>query len=987
MKLNRLALPSPPAIVGYGAAVLSVAAALGLIRWMETVQLPAAHVSLFLCAVMFSAWFGGARPGLVAIALSALALAYFFLRPTYSLAVEPAELPRLVLYVLSALFVGSLSAAQRSAAQSLRHARDDQQKALDGLTRVNEALQAENRERRRAEEKLREQAGLLDLTHDTVFVRDINDVITYWNRGAEERYGWTREEALDKVSHQLTQTVFPAPLAEINAELHRTGRWEGELIHTKRDGTEVVVASRWSLQRDERGRPVTILETNNDITERKRWRSLTEALPQLVWAATPDGACDYFSTQWTEYTGVAETDLLGWRWMEVLHPDDRENTRRLWGDSVAGRRDYDVEYRVRRHDGAYGWFKTRGTPIRDSEGRIIKWFGTCTDITDQKRAEQALYRSEQELRRARDQLEMKVAERTAELTRTNERLQAENRERERAEEKLREQAGLLDLTHDTVFVRDMDDVITYWNRGAEERYGWKSEEAIGQVSHQLLQTIFPEPQVFPDPLEEIMATLFHTGGWDGELVHAKRDGTRVTVASRWALQRDAAGRPVEILETNNDITERKRAERALEQALRESEERRRAAEALAQVGRVLTERLDVTVVFRRIVENLHELFAADVASVLRHEPSGELLLLLTIGESSDANGLSILPPGHGVAGLAVRERRPVVTADLAADPRFTYTPELRASVAAKPWRAVLAVPLIAADRVLGVLAVRRTQPFDEQAVSLAQAFADQAVIALENARLYQQVSAAYEDLARTQEELRRVGRATTLGALAASIAHEVNQPLGAVVTSAASCSRWLAGEPPDLEKARRALDRIVRDGQRASEVIVRIRALVTRRPPRTDPVDINESVRDVLPLARGEMERSGVVLRTRFAQDLPLVPGDRVQLQQVILNLIVNGIEAMSDVADRPRELVVSSAAHGSRGVVVEVHDSGSGLDPERADQLFEAFYSTKPEGTGMGLTISRSIVEAHGGRLWATANAPHGAVFRFSLPAEEDAP
>jgi len=150
----------------------------------------------------------------------------------------------------------------------------------------------------------------------------------------------------------------------------------------------------------------------------QRWRSLTEALPQLVWSATPDGACDYFSTQWTEYTGVAENGLLGWRWMDVLHPDDRQSTRLFWTDSVAGRRAYDVEYRVRRHDGTYGWFKTRGVPIRDSKGDIVKWFGSCTDITDGKRAEEALRQREQELRKAGNELEKKVAERTDELRRS-----------------------------------------------------------------------------------------------------------------------------------------------------------------------------------------------------------------------------------------------------------------------------------------------------------------------------------------------------------------------------------------------------------------------------------------------------------------------------------------------------------------------------------------------------------------------------------------
>jgi PAS domain S-box-containing protein len=289
----------------------------------------------------------------------------------------------------------------------------------------------------------------------------------------------------------------------------------------------------------------------------QRWHGLTEALPQLVWGATSDGACDYFSTQWTEYTGVPETELLGWQWMKVLHPDDREPIRKFWMDSVAGRVPYDVEYRVQRKDGVYGWFKTRGVPIRDEKGNIEKWFGTCTDITDRKQAEASLQDSESELRKARDELEARVAERTADLSRSNEQLRIEITERERAEGSLREQASLLDLTHDTILVRDMNDIITYWNRGAEEMYGWKREEALGQVTHQLLQTAFPAD------LTEINAELLGTGRWSGELIHTKRDGTKTVAASRWSLQRDDQGRPIATLETNNDITERKEGEEAL----------------------------------------------------------------------------------------------------------------------------------------------------------------------------------------------------------------------------------------------------------------------------------------------------------------------------------------------------------------------------------------------------------------------------------------
>src|SRR3989454_5260563 len=269
LKFTPLSRPKSPAILAYGVAVVTVVAALIAVWAMETVWQSAAHSSLFLCAVMFSAWFGGVGPGLLAVALSVLAFDYFFLPPIHSLALEIAQLPRLIVFALSALLVGSLSAAQRRAADSLRHARDNLQQTLEALQRTNTSLTVENAERTRAEDTLREQARLLDLTHDTIFVRDMNDVITYWNRGARELYGWTAADAVGSIPHRLMQTVFPAPLEQIRAELLGAGRWEGELVETRGDGRRVVVASRWSLQRDEEGRPRAILETNNDITKRK----------------------------------------------------------------------------------------------------------------------------------------------------------------------------------------------------------------------------------------------------------------------------------------------------------------------------------------------------------------------------------------------------------------------------------------------------------------------------------------------------------------------------------------------------------------------------------------------------------------------------------------------------------------------------------------------------------------------------------------------
>jgi signal transduction histidine kinase len=243
-----------------------------------------------------------------------------------------------------------------------------------------------------------------------------------------------------------------------------------------------------------------------------------------------------------------------------------------------------------------------------------------------------------------------------------------------------------------------------------------------------------------------------------------------------------------------------------------------------------------------------------------------------------------------------------------------------------------------------------------------------------------QLMQASEALHEAHAELAHINRVTAMGQLAASIIHEVNQPLTAMITNADVGLRWLDRQPPNVDEARQALDCIINDGKRASDFIGQIRALIKKEPPRKDDVEINKAILEVIALTRGELMKNGVSVQTQLAEGLPLIQGDRVQLQQVILNLILNAVQAMRGVAERLRELLISTEQEASGAVLVKVRDSGPGFSPESFDRLFDAFYTTKPEGMGMGLSICRSIVDAHGGRIWASLTAGLGAVVQFSL-------
>lgn len=486
-----------------------------------------------------------------------------------------------------------------------------------------------------------------------------------------------------------------------------------------------------------------------------------------------------------------------------------------------------------------------------------------------------------------------------------------------AEQDLREQANLLNVTHDAIIVRDLNNVITYWNTGAEQLYGWTADEARGLPSHAILRT------VFPIPLERINATLNATGKWEGELTHVKRDGTLVTASSRWSLQRDERGNPIAVLETNNDVSERRRAENAL----RRSEAHLAEAQRLSVTGSFGWEPASGDIIWS---DETYRIFEIDPST----KPTADMIVART--HPADRVGVRhvLEHAGDGPKGWEAKHRL-----------------------------------LMPDGRVKFVSVVAHSEPGDSGKVEFVGAIMD--VTAARRAE---------DDLRQAQSNLAHVNRVSTLGEMTASIAHEVSQPIAAIVASAGAASRWLVAG--NMDEVQQSLARISRDGHRASDVISRIRAMAMKVPPRHDRVDINETIGEVLALTRGEADRGRAEIRTGLGSGLPSVTADRVQIQQVLLNLIVNALEAMHGETGTPRELLVTSRLDTEGLVVVSVRDNGPGLDDDQLSRVFDAFYTTKSNGIGMGLAICRSIIEAHDGRLWAERADPRGAVFHFTLPS-----
>jgi PAS domain S-box-containing protein len=430
---------------------------------------------------------------------------------------------------------------------------------------------------------------------------------------------------------------------------------------------------------------------------------------------------------------------------------------------------------------------------------------------------------------------------------------------------------------------------------------------------------------------------------------------------------NASGDLVQFVGSLMDITERKRAE-----VLLAGENR-----LLEMIARGDSRAL----ILEGACQLVEELASGSLCSILLLDPSTNGLrhgaapsLPKAYTEAIDG---AVIGPSVGSCGTAAYRAEPVIVSDIATDPLWA---DFRDLASAHGLRACWSTPILSsAAKVLGTFATYYREPRSPslQERNVVERITHLAGIAIEREQ-------GEEALRQAQADLARVSRVTTMGELTASLAHEVNQPIAAAVTNANTCLRWLTRDHPDVEEARAAAMRIAKDGTRAAEIVSRIRQLFKKGTSERELVDVNDIIREMSVLLRGETTRHNIVVGMELAADLPQVMADRVQLQQVLMNLMINGIEAMKD-AERTRELNIRSQRMQKEEIVVSVSDNGVGLPPRHTEQIFNAFFTTKPHGTGMGLRISRSIIESHGGRLWAADNSPRGASFCFSLPTKAE--
>src|ERR671914_714936 len=726
--------------------------------------------------------------------------------------------------------------------------------------------------------------GLVALLTASGEVQFVNrQILEYTGQTLEELKQWgtndtVHPEDLPHVIEVFTQSIGSGNPYEIVQRLRRS---DGAYLWFQNDGFPL---------RDANGQIVRWCVLLTDIDERKRAedalreseresRLIVDSIPGLVAVFTPRGELEFVNRPILDYFGTTLEELKHWGTGGTTHPEDLPRIVELFTRSIASGDPFEFEVRARRFDGIYRWFQSRGFPLRDPNGQIVRWYNLLIDIDERKRAEEELRRSE-----AR-------------------------------------KAAILDSALDCIVSIDREGCITEFNPAAERTFGCRRDGVLGQQRADVIT-----PPALREEHRHGFARYLATGearvlGKRIEMTALRADGSEFP--AELAITRISLDGPPSFTGYLRDITERKQSE----EELRRGEAFLAEGQQLSRVGsffwRIATDEIMWS-------EQMYRIFEIDRAVRVTLE---------VIGTRVHPEDLS--------AFKEQIERARLDGSDLQLEIRLQM-----------PDRTV---------KYVHIVAHCRDNRGRREYIGAVQDVTQRRL--------------SEEALAKVRSELAYVARVTSLGVLTASIAHEVNQPLAGIITNASTCLRMLGADPPDVDGARETARRTIRDGNRASDVITRLRALFDKKGFTLESFDLNAASREVIALSLSDLKRHRVILQSELAGDLPFITGDRIQLQQVILNLVRNAADAMVDVHDRPRQLLIKTEREDGNRVRVTVRDAGMGLPPQNLDSLFDAFYTTKSAGMGIGLFVSRSIVERHQGRLWAEPNDGSGATFSFSIP------
>ena len=803
------------------------------------------------------------------------------------------------------------------------------------LTDIDDLIRAEERAR---ENELRFRT-MISAVPSLTFEADVDGNNTF---SSDQWLSYTGMTAEETAGRGFVRAIHPDDVEEVTARWFAAMR-SGTLYESRHRMRAADGSYRWFLcralpARDAEGRIVRWAGSLADIDDlvragealresEGRFRQLAESLPQLVWTCRADGTCDYISPQFVAYTGIPEAKQLGFDWLQQVHPDDREPLFAAWNRTVATGEPFDVEYRIRRNDGVYRWFKTRATALRDSGGKVVKWFGSNTDIDDQKQAERSSLESKERLN------------------------------------------GIVSSAMDAIITVDEEQRIVLFNEAAERMFGCPGVEAMGR------------------PLDRFIPERFRVTHNDGFLRFGEIGGlARLTALT--ALRADGAEFPIEASISNievggrklftvilRDITERRQAEAEREQLAREQTARAEAEYAAEKIRRLqavidsVLAHLTLENLLTEMLNRIRELLETDSAAILLLSEDGQSLVMrAAIGSQEEVIGMRI-PLGQGVSGSIAASRAPLVVEDLSAVE--VINPVLRREA-----RSLIGAPLIVKGELIGVIHAdtAKLKRFAENDVRLLQLAADRVALAIEQRRLYeveQQARRQAEEANRTKDEFLAI------------VSHELRSPLNAIL----GYTRMLRSGPEDREGFNKVTGVIERSAKAQLQIIEDLldSARIVTGKLRIEPslIDLVPALEAALDTVRSAAEAKGITLVANFSHLPEQVLGDSTRLQQVVWNLLTNAVKFTQEGGRV--ELRMEGAADHIR---IAVSDTGKGIEPEFLPFVFDRFRQADSSsgrrygGLGLGLSLVKHLVELHGGTITAASEgAGRGTTFTITLP------